>query len=770
MNEKKNHFFKFYRVCFVLLLFFLALLARPRACFLELRILAAIFITVSSHCVRIKREEKALLPLRRLLIRKTGSISVSANMKPSANSTTASVARPHSLRGGFGAQPLRDFGSLILSLVVGSSASASGVGGGAFYVPLFDIAVGLGIKGATATSQVAVAAGALAAVAARWGRRHPADPGRPVVDWQMASVLQPPLLLGVSAGLLASHALPSWAITFIVILFLLFIAFDICVRATRLHRRETAAREEAAEEAAAAEEADAAAAGAGAGAARTSSQAPRLARHLSSSFAAGSVASLGTGSFLEDRFSAGAAKMSQQQRNHQRPSSASTSPRKARSMFDSPTAASPPTAAATGSRRATSDVAGAVPPAAPAAGSSVAAAAAAAAVEEAVATDNALETGNASKKGRVPFKPASSLAAQLDGEGNIDEEAEEEEDRDDVSSLDLDVGSSVGGGGGGASGSGKHWQRSAWGAASPLPALSPRSSSAAALPLSPETEGVRTLPSSPFDNGAPSSLSPSPGKKTTATATAATQQPQPPPPPHGRFHLRALASNGAAAAQLLLLFAAMTALQVVRFLSPPCSHRWVGSLSAQAALAAAATAVSVAAALAAAARGDTLPASAADAAVAGVYGAERERTRGRLLAAAAVGLLAGVVAALMGIGGGMVVVPLLLAFGIHPQSAAATSTVLILFSSTAAAAGQGAAGFIEPSFATAFGVSSLAAGALGVWLSSRYVDKSGRSSILVWLLAGVVGAGALLTAALGGRAAVEELRSGAGGVKPFCAP
>ena len=86
------------------------------------------------------------------------------------------------------------------------------------------------------------------------------------------------------------------------------------------------------------------------------------------------------------------------------------------------------------------------------------------------------------------------------------------------------------------------------------------------------------------------------------------------------------------------------------------------------------------------------------------------------------------------------------------------------------AAGQGAAGFVQLSFAAAFGVAALAAGAAGVWLAARYVDRSGRSSILVWLLAGVVGAGALLTAALGGRAAVEELRSGAGRVKSFCAP
>lgn len=617
-----------------------------------------------------------------------------------ANNATSTApptaAKPHSLRGGFGTQPLRDSFSLLLTLVVGSAASASGVGGGAFYVPLFDLAVGLGIKGATATSQVAVAAGSLAAVAARWGRRHPADPGRPVVDWQMAAVLQPPLLLGVSAGLLANHALPSSAITFALVLFLAFIAFDTCVRAARLHGRETAARKEAVagalEEAArlaAAEEAEAAAEAAGEGgggegpeAARTP-RSPRVPRP-SSSYAGESMASLGTGSFLEDLFSVGAAKRSRQQQQQQQ-----TSPvRETRSTF-----------------------------------------------------------------------VASSMTAQVGG-GDADdlEEGGDGDDDDDVSSLDLGVGSSPGVG----SSSGRqHRRRSGGGGAAsppPLPPLSPRNPGALP-PLSPRAECAPNL-------------SPSPGK--TATTTTTRPQPTAAPPRRQRrrrrFHLRALASNGAAAAQLLLLFAAMTALQVVRSLSAPCSAGWAGALAAQAALAAAATAVSVSAALAAAARGDTLAASAADAAVADVYGSEPERTPGRLLAAAAVGLLAGVVAALLGIGGGTVVVPLLLALGIHPQSAAATSTVLILFSSAAAAAGQGAAGFIEPSFAAAFGVAALAAGAAGVWLSARFVDRSGRSSLLVWLLAGVVAAGALLTAALGGRAAVEELRRGAGRVKPFCAP
>ena len=415
-----------------------------------------------------------------------------------ANSTSSSTDRPHSSspRGGFGTQPLRDYGSLALTLLVGAAASASGVGGGAFYVPLFDIALGLGVKGATATSQVAVAAGSLAAVAARWGRRHPADPGRPVVDWQMASVLQPPLLLGVSAGLLANHALPSWAITFVLILFLVFITFDTCVRATRLHRRETAAREEAlagAEEEAAraaAEAAEVAAGGGGgAGAGAVATATPRVTRP-SSSYAAGSMASLGTGSFLEDLFSVGAARMSQQQQRSPSPARA----RRTRSMFaavsSSPASASaaaaaaaaaaanvPSTAAAAAAaaaaRRGTADgaAAAAVPPHAAAgrrrravsmfnfgSSSSMPNDNGAAGVAAADGGGSYLENGNGSNNGNQKGKAsslelASSIPAQLYGQ-DINEEEEgddDDDDRDDVSSLGVGGGGSSLGGGVGSS-------------------------------------------------------------------------------------------------------------------------------------------------------------------------------------------------------------------------------------------------------------------------------------------------------------------------------
>jgi uncharacterized membrane protein YfcA len=115
------------------------------------------------------------------------------------------------------------------------------VGGGAFFVPLFDVVAALGVRSATALSQVCVAAATLAATAARARARHPVHPGRPLVDARLALLAAPPLLLGVSLGLLLNVALPPAVLTFILLALLVGVTADAGVRAARLTRRETAA-------------------------------------------------------------------------------------------------------------------------------------------------------------------------------------------------------------------------------------------------------------------------------------------------------------------------------------------------------------------------------------------------------------------------------------------------------------------------------------------------------------------------------------------------
>lgn len=75
-----------------------------------------------------------------------------------------------------------------------------GIGGGAFYVPLFNALLGFGLKEATALSQAVITGGALASVPIAAIGRHPADPAKPLLDYDMALMLTPVILFGVSVG------------------------------------------------------------------------------------------------------------------------------------------------------------------------------------------------------------------------------------------------------------------------------------------------------------------------------------------------------------------------------------------------------------------------------------------------------------------------------------------------------------------------------------------------------------------------------------------
>ena len=83
-------------------------------------------------------------------------------------------------------------------------------------------------------------------------------------------------------------------------------------------------------------------------------------------------------------------------------------------------------------------------------------------------------------------------------------------------------------------------------------------------------------------------------------------------------------------------------------------------------------------------------------------------------------------AGLLGIGGGMIVNPLLLEFNIHPQAAAATSTLMVLFSSSSAALSFGFGHQLNLHFALIFGLCCMGASLVGVLLVQRIVNHSGK--------------------------------------------
>jgi uncharacterized membrane protein YfcA len=85
-------------------------------------------------------------------------------------------------------------------LQCGLLANAAGVGGGPFYIPLFNVLLGFNLKVSAALSHTVVSTSALASTLYGLENTSPRDPNRTLLDFDLALTFIPALLLGVSYG------------------------------------------------------------------------------------------------------------------------------------------------------------------------------------------------------------------------------------------------------------------------------------------------------------------------------------------------------------------------------------------------------------------------------------------------------------------------------------------------------------------------------------------------------------------------------------------
>ena len=92
---------------------------------------------------------------------------------------------------------------------------------------------------------------------------------------------------------------------------------------------------------------------------------------------------------------------------------------------------------------------------------------------------------------------------------------------------------------------------------------------------------------------------------------------------------------------------------------------------------------------------------------------------------ALIGLVAGVFSTVFGVGGGIVVVPLLIALAaLPPHAAAATSLGAILVTATAGAALYAVRGEVRPTYALLVGLPAVAGAVLGAHLQQRLSSRA----------------------------------------------
>eukprot|EP00897_Mesotaenium_endlicherianum_P011051 jgi/Mesen1/9975/ME000072S09390 len=144
----------------------------------------------------------------------------------------------------------------VLGVLGSAMASAGGVGGGGLFVPLFNLLLQFDAKTSAALSKSMVFGGAVTAFMYNVRARHPAE-DRPLIDYDIALLLEPALLVGISTGVLCNVMFPSWIIILLLTSVLSYITARSYKSGFALYRRENVIAE-------AREQAEAAAAGAAA--------------------------------------------------------------------------------------------------------------------------------------------------------------------------------------------------------------------------------------------------------------------------------------------------------------------------------------------------------------------------------------------------------------------------------------------------------------------------------------------------------------------------
>nr|GLL16932.1 hypothetical protein DM860_000716 [Ipomoea trifida] len=113
---------------------------------------------------------------------------------------------------------------IVLGSIIGflgaAFGSVGGVGGGGIFVPMLTLIIGFDAKSATAISKCMIMGAAVSTVYYNLKLRHPTL-DMPIIDYDLAVLIQPMLMLGISIGVTFNVIFADWMVT--VLLIVLFI-------------------------------------------------------------------------------------------------------------------------------------------------------------------------------------------------------------------------------------------------------------------------------------------------------------------------------------------------------------------------------------------------------------------------------------------------------------------------------------------------------------------------------------------------------------------
>lgn len=136
---------------------------------------------------------------------------------------------------------------LVLATVIGFLGSAcgtvGGVGGGGIFVPMLTLIVGFDTKSAAAISKCMIMGASASSVWYNLRVPHPTKEV-PIIDYDLALLFQPMLMLGITLGVALSVVFPYWLITVLIIILFLGTSSRSAYKGLEMWKEETMLKRE----------------------------------------------------------------------------------------------------------------------------------------------------------------------------------------------------------------------------------------------------------------------------------------------------------------------------------------------------------------------------------------------------------------------------------------------------------------------------------------------------------------------------------------------
>ncbi|VAI70675.1 unnamed protein product [Triticum turgidum subsp. durum] len=116
--------------------------------------------------------------------------------------------------------------------------SIGGVGGGGIFVPMLTLIIGFDPKSSAAMSKCMIMGAAVSTVYCNLKLKHPTL-DMPVIDYDLALLIQPMLMLGVSIGVICNVIFPDWLVTVLLIILFIVTSTKAFLKAVETWKKET---------------------------------------------------------------------------------------------------------------------------------------------------------------------------------------------------------------------------------------------------------------------------------------------------------------------------------------------------------------------------------------------------------------------------------------------------------------------------------------------------------------------------------------------------